>query len=113
MSQTRRSINYFFLQRACCERPSLSVRRQVAQGRVEKLNLERIVVPFGPLTKQASSEKDLKEALSDINELRKVVESLRAENVVLKSQLLRFENLSQDSNRLEFLFVGSNSGVTA
>ena len=92
---------------ACCERPPPSVRRRVAHDRVEKLKLDsRRESWFVRATDEKASNKEgLKESHSDINELTKAVESLRAENVVLISQLLRFENLSQDSNRLE-IFTG-------
>ena len=73
----------FSFRRAQSERPSPTVRRQVAQGRTEKLKLAKNLVTFGPLTKPESVEKDLKEAQSDIADLRKVVESLGAENNLL------------------------------
>ena len=60
------------------------------------------------MTKPESVEKDLKEAQSDIADLRKVIESLRAENSLLQSQILRFMNIFWDSNRLEF-FTGLDS----
>ena len=61
----------FWVRRAHSERPSPTVRRQVAQGRTEKLKLAKILVTFGPLTKPESVEKDLKEAQSDIADLKK------------------------------------------
>ena len=60
------------------------------------------------MTKPESVEKDLKEAQSDIADLRKVVESLRAENSLLQSQILRFMNIFKESNRLEF-YTGLDS----
>ena len=98
----------FSFRRAQSERPSPTVRRQVAQGRTEKLKLAKKLITFGPLTKPESVEKDLKEAQSDIADLRKVVESLRAENSLLQSQILRFMNIFKASNRLEF-FTGLDS----
>ncbi len=53
----------FLFTGAQSERPSPSVRRQVAKSRAEKLQLEKSLVTFGPFTEVESVDKDLKEAL--------------------------------------------------
>ena len=83
-------------------RPSPDDRRRKGAERLQEKLVIASLPKFGPRTLEEAYQAEKDNHLQKVAELESVVAALKKENTLLRSQLLRFENVAKDDKELLF-----------